>query len=80
MISADSPVATCRSATNRMAFAPGSSTPTSAHEASSDLLTRSTRGPRRQAAKTAMSAPASRKRTAAPNNGAIVSPVSSIPR
>ena len=80
MISAASPVGTWRSATNSTAFAPGSSAPTSTHEASCARVTRSTCAPRRHAVKPAMSSPAARKRVPTANSGGIVSPASLMPR
>ena len=77
---AERPLATCRSATKSTAFAPGRSAPTSTHEASSPLVARSTRLPRRHAVNANMSAAAARKRTPTAKSGGIVSPVNSMPR
>ncbi len=80
MMSADRPVATCRSAMNSTAFAPGSSAPTSRAVASSAGRTRRTPKPRRHAVNPSMSSPAATNRVPTANMGGIVSPASLMPR
>ena len=75
-----SPVGTCRSATKRIPFAPGSSTPISNAEPSARRATRNGARPLRTSTIAAINPPASRKRTPAAKSGGIVSPASSIPR
>jgi len=80
MIREVSPIGTFCSVMKRIEFAPGSSSPTTADEASSRRVRRSRAGPRRQAMKPSINSPAAVKRTPAAKVAGIVSPTSSIPR
>jgi hypothetical protein len=80
MISEVSPIGTFCSVTKRIEFAPGSSSPTRAADASSTRRTLSAPSPRRQITSPNTISPTIVKRTPAPNSAGIVSPASSIPR
>jgi hypothetical protein len=80
MISEATPVGTSCSATKRMAFAPGRSSPISTAEASSARVTRNASRPRLHHTTTAITPPASRKRVETAKNEGMVSPATLIPR
>ena len=80
MISEVSPIGTCCSVMKSTEFAPGSSSPISAAEASSARRILRARSPRRQITSPQTISPTRVKRTPAPNSAGIVSPASSIPR
>jgi hypothetical protein len=80
MMSEARPVGTVRSATKRRPFAPGSSSPISAAEASSRRPTRNAPRPRRHATHAAISEPAIRNREDTATNDGIVSPATLMPR